>query len=393
MIVPKVRIMRKLVRKLRKKLKALFKFLPIILVVSLLLTGCWDKIEINNRAFVLALGLDQYETKNEFLLTLAIPNLAVVTGQASGDPAYIRQVKDQSIQGAYKQMSTRMSKQINVENLEVIIFGVGLLNNPYMVKEVFDHFERNPSYSRNLPVLVSKITGEKILKVKPQGSGVVSGYIAGIFKNNSQYLSFFNKMYLGNMLQEALEYDGNFMIPEITGSNDEVMVGGAAVMKQFEFGGWLNESEVRSIAWVRDTVKDTQVNFEYMTTTIPFVFTDSRTKIRFDLEEDHLTIFIELITEGEVTEFVFYDRGELQDEGYIKLLEDTMALQMKQEIEALIKRLQKEFKVDLLRLDQHLKIFDKDLYLQTEEHWDEFFSASEINVDVKVQVRRFGEVK
>lgn len=366
----------------------------IIVMCLMVLSGCWDKVEINDRAFVLGMGIDLKENSDDFMMSLAIPNLPVITGQSSGgEPAFVKEVTDQSILGAFKKMSTRVNKQINIENLQVIVFGIDLLSDPTKVKEVFDHFERNPSYSRNLPVVVSRSTANEILNIKPEGSQVVGGYIGGIYKNNSQYVSIFNKMFLGEMLKEALEYNGTFIIPEVTGENNEVMLGGSAVMKEFEFQGWLNESEVRSIAWVREGAKDTQVNFEFMGTAIPFVFTNSEQKVYFDLKDNHLFITIDIFTEGEVTEFIFYEEELLTDEEYIQLMENSLALEMENEIEAVIRRMKNEFKADLLRLNETLKIKDKDLYLQTKDNWDEYFSASDVDVNVEVKVRRFGEIK
>lgn len=377
-------------KSIRSKLITLCLFLG----VALCLTGCWDKVEINERAFVLGLGVDVDEEKKNFLMSLAIPNLPVLTGQASGgETAFVKQVSDQSLLGAFKKMNTRVNKQINVENLEVVVFGADLLKNSKKVKEVFDHFERNPSYSRNLPVVVARSSAKTILDIKPEGAQVVGGYIGGIYKNNSQYVTFFNKMFLGSMLRDALEYDGTFIVPEVKGHDNEVMLGGGAVVKDFEFKGWLNESEVRSIAWIREGMKDTQVNFEFMGTIIPFVFTGSQKKVYFDLKDNRLLITIDIKTEGEVTEFIFNEDGMLTDESYIDLMQDTLALEMENEVKGVIHRMQTEFKADLFRLNESLKIKDKDLYLQTKDHWSEFFSASHVNVNIDVKVRRFGEVK
>lgn len=360
----------------------------------MMLTGCWDKVEINERAFVLGLGIDVEEGGKDFLMSLAIPNLPVLTGQSSGgETAFVKEVSDQSLLGAFKKMSTRVNKQITVENLEVVVFGMDLLKDPKKMKEVFDHFERNPSYSRNLPVVVARSSAKEILDIKPEGAQVVGGYIGGIYKNNSQFVTFFNKMYLGHMLRDALEYDGTFIVPEVRGQEDEVMLGGGAVVKEFALQGWLNESEVRSIAWVREGTKDTQVNFEFMGTVIPFVFTGSEKKINFDLKDNRLLITIDLSTEGEVTEFIFNNEAKLTDESYINLMQDTLAMEMENEINAVIRRMQTEFKADLFRLNETLKIKDKNLYLQTKDHWSEFFSASDVRVNVDVKVRRFGEIK
>ncbi|MBV1821430.1 hypothetical protein KUA25_25680, partial [Bacteroidales bacterium MSK.15.36] len=58
------------------------KYLIIIIaLMAIFLTGCWDVIEINERIFVTAVGIDLNEDpniENEYLVTYVYPNIASI---------------------------------------------------------------------------------------------------------------------------------------------------------------------------------------------------------------------------------------------------------------------------------------------------------------------------
>lgn len=49
-----------------------------------MLTGCWDKIEIEDRAFVMAIGIDLSSSNKRYVVTFQFPNAAQITKGTSG---------------------------------------------------------------------------------------------------------------------------------------------------------------------------------------------------------------------------------------------------------------------------------------------------------------------
>ncbi|MFR5071621.1 MAG: hypothetical protein ACLTDS_05515 [Bianqueaceae bacterium] len=92
----------------------------------LLLTGCWDKIEINELAFVIALGIDM-EEDGRYTVTCVIPNLPVYTGKEGGaqdEAKYTKTASASTITGAYKELTTRLNKELNFEHMEALVLGI-----------------------------------------------------------------------------------------------------------------------------------------------------------------------------------------------------------------------------------------------------------------------------
>ena len=107
----------------------------LLLSVSCLLTaaGCWDDAEINGRAFVLGFGADAgpEEGRYDFTFQLAIP----VSGNAesSGAIQYTNcTVTESSVASAIRLLEKDMGRQVNFEQLNVIVIGEELSKGNFL---------------------------------------------------------------------------------------------------------------------------------------------------------------------------------------------------------------------------------------------------------------------
>ncbi len=68
----------------------------VLLLCGLLLTGCWDKVEMNDRAYVISLALDDLGDLLE--VTYTIPNLPVITSQSGGEATkFVKTTKSKNL--------------------------------------------------------------------------------------------------------------------------------------------------------------------------------------------------------------------------------------------------------------------------------------------------------
>lgn len=105
----------------------------------LTMSGCWDTAEINGRAFVLGVGIDDGERDGDYDFTfqLAVP---VSGGSDSGDAIqYINcTLTDRSAAASIRSLEKNMGRQINFEQLTAIIIGEHLSQHKFtQVTEVF----------------------------------------------------------------------------------------------------------------------------------------------------------------------------------------------------------------------------------------------------------------
>lgn len=373
------------------------KFIALILVF-ILLTGCWDKVEINDRAYIIAIGIDVTADKDEedkelYRITYTTPNLSVITGQGSGPSRFIKSVEESSLFGAYKKLSTRLNKQLNFDHTKVIIFGKSLLEHTGHLKEVLDHLNRNSMYARTLFVLTTDGTANELISLSPEGQVPTGLYITQMYQNNEKETLRSFSVHLGELVNQLRGSKGNGLIPKIVPGDKDLEIGGAAVVKEYALIGWLNDKDMRSIGWMKGEGKGSQMWIRENDVVIPYEISSSDASMEFKAEQGRLSIDITVNSEGDITEYIMDPKDELFKDKIISELEKKIETKMEEEMQGAVKRIQGEFGVDCINTQDRLKGKDKKLYLETKDDWDSAFSAAKITVKSNVHIRRIGMIK
>ncbi|MEH7748363.1 hypothetical protein V7659_25610 [Neobacillus drentensis] len=108
-------------------MKAIRKLL-IVLITVFLLTGCWNRIEVNDIAIVTAIGLDLVED-NMIRLTLqvAIPTKLGPTGGSSGGgkerSTFVISEKGVTVSEAYRNLQMKLSRRVFFSQSRVLLIG------------------------------------------------------------------------------------------------------------------------------------------------------------------------------------------------------------------------------------------------------------------------------
>ena len=156
-----------------------------ILMVILFLTGCKDMVEIEDRDFVLALGIT---TQNEeFKLMYARPDLGALTGQnAKENESFIRTVSADSFTKAEAKYSLESNKRLDYSHLKVILLDHSLTENRNKMIEFLNCIEKNYEISRNTLVFMTFDGVDKVIERNDVLSGSIGEYLESLNKNNLQ---------------------------------------------------------------------------------------------------------------------------------------------------------------------------------------------------------------
>lgn len=370
------------------------KFIACLFSAILFLTGCWDKVEINDRAYVISLGLDDVGEKIQ--ATYTIPNLPVLTGIGGGgeDTKFIKVTQANTLFEANKEFGKRSNSKINFDHAKVVIFGKEFLLDPNNLKKALDHFDRNPEYSKTLLMLSTKKTAKEFLEAVPNGEETTGLYLSQVFINNSEDTIRANVIELGDLIIKLLETDGNGILPNILFEDGEVILDGLAVLKDYKLEGFISNEDVVSYSWTHGKGRDTVVMVEIEGVKIPYEISSLKTKMAFELAQNGiLHIDITLETEGDLTEFILEDENKMFDSNYVKYIEYEIANKMESQIRKFVKETQEEYGVDIIGAFNNLKLNEKKIWEQTKDNWEDYFKTAEVTVNSKVNVRRIGLVK
>lgn len=365
------------------------KIIVIFIVCSIFLVGCWDKVELNDRAYVISLALDDIGDLLE--VTYTIPNLPVITAQSGGEATkFIKVTKAETLAQANRDFGKKSNLRINFDHTKVIIFGADFLENTDNLKKVLDHFDRNPEYSKSLLLLATKETGKKLLQSVPNGEETTGIYLSQVFINNSLETVSAKTIELGDFISRMYSTEGNGVMPNIIFEDNEVIVDGLAVLREYQLKGWLEDQYMSPYSWVLGKGKDTIALVDMQGILVPYEISDLTSKMKFDLEDGLLKIKIEIMCEGDIAEYIFEDKDKLFKNSYINEIENEIALSMEEDIDELIDVIQDEFGVDIINAYNKVKTSNREVWKTTHDNWEDYFRAASIEAECKVSIRRVG---
>ena len=173
----------------------------IIALVAIFLTGCWDVIEINERIFVTAVGIDLNEDpniENEYLVTYVYPNIASIKkGESQKEAKFMKSTVAKTPFDGSRQLTTRLDKPLFFRHMKVIVIGEELLKKPDKIKEFFDGLGRDPRINRKVQIIVAQGKAKDVLSTKTEQELVVGGYLNSMLRNKKVASRFSAQTFLG----------------------------------------------------------------------------------------------------------------------------------------------------------------------------------------------------
>jgi len=377
----------------------------IFLCIPIILTGCWDKTELEDRNFIIGIGIDKYteendkkekaekisgdENKSRYIVNLVLPNASKIDGGSNKD-RNIQSAESATISEAFKMIDSYSSQEIYFGHTKVCIIGESILKDKELFKETLDLLERNREISRKLMILSCEEQTKDILSADTKNEPFVGMFLSDFYRNNVNNVGITFRKDLENVVQNVITY-GNTVIPRISLKDDEIKLGGLAVIKDFEFVGWLDESQTRGYSWLSKEKMRESIETEFDNTFIPLKVINKNTKINFTEKDNKLTCNIDIDVTGSIEEYNLTE-NILVDTNKFNELEDKYNDVIKSEVAKTLKTLQNEYHTDAIGLNDMCR---KNYYsvFKKFDNWDSAFSDMDININVNTNIKNSGNTK
>lgn len=381
-------------------------FLSILLFFFLFTSGCWDRKDIEKRAFILGITFDKVDSEvaqeqikklgepelyaPRFTITYVHPLPKVVIGEGIGEDTFTTKSITASIaKEAEKEMATRTNLELFFGHTDLVLFGEEVLNEKKDVREILDYLHRNKSINWNVNVAVVEGKAKDIFKIKPKEAPLLAPYMVGIMENKAQN-SKIGKVTLKQMFSD-MEGKGTMLLPRMKGDQDEVKIEGAALIKDFTLRGYLTGQQARSFMFLKGIIQGGSMVTRYENVLIPYTIVNAQVKKEVKTTKNGLEFVFKIESEGQLEEGIYGE--ELLNDTHIKEIEKLVEEEIKKDSEELIGKLQGEYKTDVIDVGNTIKKFHPKIWKQVESNWDEIFCKMDIKTQVKVNIRRVGAVK
>jgi len=191
------------------------KILALSLVLLLfcgMVTGCYDRREADDMAYVIAIGLDKGKT-NELKMTFQIakPGNMGGGGEGSGggggdqEASTITVIETPTIYSGFNMVNTFLSRQINLSHAKVIVISKELAEEG--IEHYLHAFIRGKEFRPNLYVVVSRSGAEEYIRnVKPQLEINPAKYYELLYRGD-YYTGLIARTHLYSFYSQVKSYD------------------------------------------------------------------------------------------------------------------------------------------------------------------------------------------
>lgn len=164
----------------------IWKLLLILIAVILFsITGCSKTTDIEDRNYLMVLGLDKKEDQLE--ATFSFANLSQIADTPGGEElSDIFSITGSSIREIQEKYKTFNDKKLETGHLKSIIFGSELMMDEELKTRVLQEIESSTEYTRTVQCYMAEASAKGMVEMDNEISGLLSDYLNNIYNNNMQ---------------------------------------------------------------------------------------------------------------------------------------------------------------------------------------------------------------
>ncbi|EFM08420.1 germination protein, Ger(x)C family [Paenibacillus curdlanolyticus YK9] len=400
-------------------------------MLSLLcLTGCWDRVEIDQRGFIVAVAIDspkkdtqsgdgtdhqtkeqveeptgeqsgQLSKKPRYSVTYQIVTPSGMRGTQNGDQTggkayYHMVVQGRSMATMVAKLAQRTSRPPFFEHLKVIILSEEVARQGDQFADAIDFYLRESEMRRSTRIMVTRGKAAQILNTHPPEDRLPATYLELISSNTKESSRILPESRIGDVHEFLLKRE-SFVIQNVSDGNRAFStVSDAAVFsgQSKRLIGFLDGEETAGLNFLRGDIKGGQIDFQNGNEQGVFAIERMKRHLRASFGSNGLPSFkISIQVEGTLNE-TSYSQDTLAA-STLHSMQEATAKEIKRLTEKTISKLQQQYHCDVIGLGSYLhrKHYRKWQKLASKwEQGEQLFASSPIQVEMKVFIRRSGNI-
>lgn len=252
----------------------------LLAVLPLFLTGCWDRKDPEDRAFIITLGVDA--AKDGYTFSFAPANIE--TGEAE-----VYAAEAQTLAEAVAQVDCRTSRKTELGQLKTVILGADVLREEAKLMAFLHELERSRTVSEKVMLLATENAAADCVDAALAEDGKTGLFLWDFYKNTAREVAVTKGMDLDTFLTEWQEQNGCAVLPRI--SVEETGEDGDKSTKKLRLGGgmaitedtayFLNNTEERGYLFLLGEAEGALIETKYRGEVLPLAVTRSDVQYRF----------------------------------------------------------------------------------------------------------------
>ncbi|MCL6631153.1 MAG: Ger(x)C family spore germination protein [Alicyclobacillus herbarius] len=382
-----------------------FVFVTLLLGLSSgFLTGCWDRVELNDRAMVMAWGMDVVKNQGYTASAqIAVPSKLGISAQGGGgkgDGFLVVTATGKSVTDAAQNMQAKLSRQVLLSHRRVLVVGELLARQG--LGPILDEYSRNPDVRLRTDMFVVK--GEEAQNLLRQSYPLENLPALAALKTHQQVGGMGNAALLDFLMAAntrgrtptlpAIAFNPETSTPAPESENGTKlgfeMVGTALFDHHLRLLGYLDMEDARNLQWVRGTLQKLT-----LTATIPGTggkvsldCTKLTSSIRPTMQGQNIRIDVTLRAWGIVRENS--TRLDLSQTAILARIQRDLAQAAANNVSQTIHKVQSQYRCDAFGFGEAVHRAYPYRWKSLQSDWAQRFPDVRVRVRATVKVQRVG---
>jgi Ger(x)C family germination protein len=388
----------------------------LLVLLAVLLAGCWDRREIQERNLVLAVAIDlaeegkkpgqsptvvktetfyQPQDTKRYRLSMQILKLQAKGGKNGGgsgssERTFVLSNTGDSMFEMVRDMLGQSSRSLFFEHINAIIISEAVLRQTKL-EAILDFFRRDAEMRWRIRVYATPGEARKIIEYQPKTGEPGGLFLAAIPRNHYKdpHLAV-ARTDLGYIVQ-TMDNKGDVILPRIELAGGVMKITGLALFKRDQFVTYMDDYAVKGLRMIRATEKSAIITAEYPEhpgDLLAFELKIHNTRLTPHVEGEQIYFTLDIAMTG--------DLGELNNTRYSPMnsevkrrMEVLLAEEVKRNV-LYTKDFCQQAGVDPMNFAYKLKAHEPKTWERVKEQWAEIFPAIPLIVSVNVHIRDVG---
>ena len=182
----------------------------LLILIIFLLTGCYDKHELNDIAILTATEINKIDDNYHITLEIINPQSKDKTINQSS-PFIIYEGKGKTLDEAYREINTSSSRYLYADHIQTMIINENIAKEN--IFEILDFYLRKPTIRTEFKVLIGK--NKDILSVTTPLNKISSSSILSSLEADNKYLGISNLVTFNDMANTLINPNKELVLPSI----------------------------------------------------------------------------------------------------------------------------------------------------------------------------------
>ncbi|SNR87648.1 germination protein, Ger(x)C family [Anaerovirgula multivorans] len=392
---------------MKRKTKLFF----LIILMALILAGCWGQKEVNDLGIIQVTGIDKEPDGNFRMTVLAIIPIGGTEESLDRSTIWIGSAVGTSINDASKNLRAIAPKRLVWIDNKIIVVGEEMARHG--LDEIMDFFIRTREFRYRNSILVSEGKALDTLSIPADIEEGLPQELEGIIRNTEEWL----KAYVPDLNDFLIKYLDKHIeavagrltyyetdIDTFSTSREEyksiedngedkkkkvVTVKGSAVFKGDKLIGWLDTEETRGYRLIIGEIDYGAATVKNDDQLVSLEVRNLNSNIEAKVKEEEILFTIKLKLDGDIVENL--GRDNVLDENAVKDIQKSFEAYLIERMDKTIAKAQREYESDFLGFGRILHREYPNVWKEIQNDWDTIFPRVEVKYEVTVNVDRMGE--